>query len=81
VLYFLTQDAVLAGLMLLAYALLDLAGRMIEPPFALGLFVFGWILQGIGHWVYEKNSPAFVRNVVHLAVGQLFLLARAVGRA
>ena len=48
---------------------------------ALGLFVFGWILQGVGHWVYEKNSPAFFRNFVHLAVGQLWILAKAVGRA
>jgi len=81
VLYFLTQDAVLAGLMLLAYALLDLAGRFIPPPQALALFGFGWILQGIGHWVYEENSPAFFRNFVHLAVGQLWILARALGRA
>ena len=48
---------------------------------ALGLFVFGWVLQGVGHWVYEKNSPAFFRNFVHLAIGQLWILAKAVGRA
>jgi len=62
-------------------ALLDLAGRFIPPPQALALFGFGWILQGIGHWVYEENSPAFFRNFVHLAVGQLWILARALGRA
>lgn len=79
--YYLTLDAALAGLMLAAYAALDVAGRFIPPLPALGLFVFGWILQGVGHWVYEKNSPAFFRNFVHLAIGQLWILAKAVGRA
>jgi uncharacterized membrane protein YGL010W len=79
--YYLTLDATLAGLMLLAYALLDAAGRFLDPLPALGVFVFGWILQGVGHYVYEKNSPAFLRNFVHLAVGQLWILAKAVGRA
>lgn len=79
--YYLTLDAPLAGLMLAGYAALDLAGRFIPPLPALGCFVFGWILQGVGHWVYEKNSPAFFRNFVHLAIGQLWILAKAVGRA
>ena len=79
--YYLALDARLALLMLATYAVLDGAGRFIPPLPALGLFVFGWILQGVGHWVYEKNSPAFFRNFVHLAVGQLWILANAVGRA
>ncbi len=79
--YYLTLDVALATGMLAAYAALAVAGRFIPPAAALGLFVFGWILQGVGHWVYEKNSPAFFRNFVHLAVGQLWILAKAVGRA
>jgi uncharacterized membrane protein YGL010W len=79
--YYLTLDGALATGMLAAYAALAALGRFIPPAAALGLFVFGWILQGVGHWVYEKNSPAFFRNFVHLAVGQLWILAKAVGRA
>jgi uncharacterized membrane protein YGL010W len=79
--YYLTLDVALAAWMLAAYAVLNVAGRFVPPMAALGLFVFGWILQGVGHWVYEKNSPAFFRNFVHLAVGQLWILAKAVGRA
>jgi len=79
--YYLTLDATLAALMLTAYVALDVVGRFIAPGPAAGLFVFGWILQGVGHYVYEKNSPAFLRNFVHLAVGQLWILAKAVGRA
>jgi uncharacterized membrane protein YGL010W len=67
--------------MLTVYVALDVVGRFIAPWPALGLFVFGWILQGVGHYVYERNSPAFFRNFVHLAVGQLWILAKATGRA
>lgn len=79
--YYFTLDRALAGMMLLVYLVLDAAGRLLPPAWALALFGFGWILQGVGHWVYEKNSPAFFRNFVHLAVGQLWILAKAVGRA
>jgi uncharacterized membrane protein YGL010W len=79
--YYLTLDAGLAALALVAYAVLDVAGRLIPPMPAVGLFALGWVLQGVGHWVYEKNSPAFFRNFVHLAIGQLWILAKAVGRA
>ena len=80
-LYYLTLDASLASLMLGAYVALDVIGRFIPLIPALALFAFGWILQGVGHWVYEKNSPAFFRNFVHLAIGQLWILAKAVGRS
>jgi len=79
--YYLRLDATLAGLMLVAYVALDVVARLLSPAVALALFVFGWILQGVGHYVYEKKSPAFFRNVAHLAVGQLWILAKAVGRA
>ncbi|HET7710693.1 MAG TPA: Mpo1-like protein [Thermoanaerobaculia bacterium] len=38
------------------------------------LFVVGWILQFIGHSVYEKRQPAFFRNFVHLLIGPLWIL-------
>ena len=79
--YYLTLDPALAGIMLLAYAGLDAAGRALGVWPAAGLFTLGWILQGVGHYVYEKNSPAFFKNFAHLAVGQLWILAKAVGRA
>ena len=40
----------------------------------------GWALQFVGHYVYEKKSPAFFRNVTHLLVGPLWILAKATGR-
>jgi uncharacterized membrane protein YGL010W len=79
--YYLTLDLALGAVMLTAYVVLDALGRALPPWPALALFVGGWILQGVGHYVYEKNSPAFFRSFVHLAVGQLWILAKATRRA
>lgn len=40
------------------------------------LFTGGWILQGIGHAVYEKKSPPFLKNGMHLFIGPLWIFAR-----
>jgi len=40
------------------------------------LFVAGWILQFIGHY-YEGRKPAFVDDLMGLAVGPLFVVAEA----
>lgn len=42
------------------------------------LFVGGWVLQGIGHYVYEKKSPAFLTNLSHLFVGPFWIYCRVV---
>ncbi|CAM4232746.1 DUF962 domain-containing protein [Pseudoalteromonas ostreae] len=39
-----------------------------------GLFVFGWVLQFIGHY-YEGKKPAFIDDIVGLVIGPLFVLA------
>jgi uncharacterized membrane protein YGL010W len=41
-----------------------------------GAFVVGWILQFIGHG-YEGKKPAFLDDVMGLAVGPLFVTAEA----
>ena len=43
---------------------------------ALALFVAGWILQFVGHWI-EGNQPAFFRNPVYLLIGPLWIVRRA----
>jgi uncharacterized membrane protein YGL010W len=54
-------------------------GRSISTAMATFLFVFGWILQGIGHIYFEKKSPAFFKNFLHLLIGPLWIFARIVG--
>jgi uncharacterized membrane protein YGL010W len=77
--YYLILDLRLGTLMVpIAAFLLFLAHRY--PGWAAGLaaFVVGWIFQGIGHAVFEKKSPAFMKNAIHLLVGPLFLLNEGV---
>jgi uncharacterized membrane protein YGL010W len=78
--YYFTLDAVLAvGMLVFAAASLGV-GRGLPWTVALGLFVFGWILQFVGHYAYEKRSPAFLKNLTHLLVGPLWILAKAIRR-
>ena len=41
----------------------------LNPIAAGGLFVGGWILQFIGHYVFEKNDPKVVGDPVNLLIG------------
>ena len=80
-LYYVRLDVALAALMLPVMVPLAVAGRLLPLWANVALFVIGWIFQLVGHAVYEKKSPAFLRNLAHLLIGPLFLLAKAVGRA
>jgi uncharacterized membrane protein YGL010W len=51
-------------------------GRALPMPVNWVLFALGWVLQGVGHAVYEKKSPAFVKNLTHLLIGPLWIFAR-----
>jgi len=78
--YYLTLDTVLAVIMLAASAALLALGRPLPVAVSVALFVLGWIFQFVGHYVYEKRAPAFYRNLAHLLVGPLWIVAKAVGR-
>ena len=79
--YYARLDALLAALMIPIIVAFDLVGRALPFWANVALFVVGWVFQLVGHAVYEKKSPAFLHNLVHLLIGPLFLLAKAVGRA
>jgi len=40
----------------------------------IGLFVVGWVFQFIGHY-YEGRKPAFVDDIMGLAIGPIFVAA------
>lgn len=80
--YYALLDATLALGMLVAVApLLYLAHVSALLPWGpaaglfLGAFILGWILQLIGHSVFEKRRPAFTQNLFQLIIGPLFLVA------
>ena len=79
--YYLTLDAALAVMMLMTSVVLAAVGRVLPLSAAVVLFVLGWVFQFVGHYVYEKKSPAFFRNFAHLLVGPLWILAKVSGRA
>lgn len=53
-----------------------LLGRTIAMPALVSMFVLGWVLQGIGHALYEKKSPSFTSNLRHVLVGPIWLFAK-----
>ncbi len=82
--YYLLLDRPLGLLMAaLLAAGLAVAGPIAALPtgawlwWSIGLFVVGWAIQFIGH-IYEGCKPAFVDDVVGLAIGPLFVVAEAV---
>jgi uncharacterized membrane protein YGL010W len=62
------------------FAALVLGGQALPLAVGLGLFLGGWILQFLGHALFEKSKPAFLRNLLHLLVGPAWLVERAFGR-
>jgi uncharacterized membrane protein YGL010W len=72
-LYGLAMFLIHGGLLLIAghFATLSTAAWL---GAGIGIFVVGWIIQFIGHY-YEGRKPAFVDDLIGLAIGPLFVVA------
>ena len=84
IVYYLSLDRIFGVIMLVIYAMAyPLAYKIAQFDLGLWLslsisiFVVGWAFQFVGHF-YEKKKPAFMDDVVGLAVGPLFVLAEMV---
>jgi len=83
-LWYLTRGNLLLGLAVSAvnFVLIGLAhpfgdmGTGAWLAWGLGTFVFGWVLQFVGHY-YEGRKPAFVDDLVGLLVGPMFVTGEA----
>lgn len=80
-LFYLRLDLRFGAVMTVLLALSVLAGQALAAQSTamwlgsgLGLFLIGWIIQFVGHY-YEGRKPAFVDDVIGLAVGPLFIVA------
>jgi uncharacterized membrane protein YGL010W len=40
-----------------------------NPVLGAGLFVGGWILQLLGHYLFEKNNPKFFDDPLNMLIG------------
>ncbi len=62
-----------------AGAALAVLSRRIPWTGHAAIFVLSWVLQLLGHGVWERNRPAFFKSVVQLLVGPAYFLARLMG--
>ncbi|MGH1471035.1 MAG: DUF962 domain-containing protein [Cellvibrionaceae bacterium] len=83
-LFYLKLDLWMGAVMSVLMALSVLFGRYTAEQsttywlsMSIGFFFVGWVIQFIGH-VYEKRKPAFVDDIMGLAIGPLFVLAELV---
>jgi uncharacterized membrane protein YGL010W len=75
ILVYLALDVPLGLAMAIELGALDLLARAIgDWRLGFAAFALGWVFQGIGHAVFERNKPAFLKNVAHLLVGPVFLV-------
>ncbi len=81
VLYYLLLDVILGIIMAVLLALGVWLGfwfaalsTQVWLAFGIGLFVVGWVFQFVGH-AYEGRKPAFVDDIMGLAIGPLFVVA------
>jgi uncharacterized membrane protein YGL010W len=54
-------------------------GRPLSPIMVWVFFIGGWILQLVGHYVFEKKSPAFLKNITQLLIGPYWMFAKLMG--
>lgn len=53
-------------------------GRALPFPWLWTFFILGWVIQFVGHYVFEKKSPAFYKNGKHILIGPLWIFAKTV---
>ncbi|MGR0304407.1 Mpo1 family 2-hydroxy fatty acid dioxygenase [Acinetobacter beijerinckii] len=82
--YYISLDKLFGILMLIIFvAAYPLAIKIAALPTwswlgaSIGIFVVGWVFQFVGHY-FEKKKPAFVDDLIGLAIGPLFVLAEFV---
>ena len=73
--YGLAMAVMLAACLVIAGLLSD-GEQLTWLSWGIGLFVAGWVFQFVGH-LYEGRKPAFVDDIMGLAIGPLFVMAEA----
>lgn len=78
--FYLVSGRLLGLATALLLAVLVAVGRSLPLWLGAGVFVLGWVFQGVGHAAFEHRSPAFLRNLLHLLVGPAWIVERALER-
>jgi uncharacterized membrane protein YGL010W len=77
--FYLALHVPLALVMALLMAACFPLGSMTPKPVVVGIAVLGWLVQLAGHSVFEKNRPAFLKNMLQVLIGPLFFVAVGLG--
>lgn len=77
--WYLAMSARLGVILTIAFAALLAVGRVTPAGWTLAAGAAGWVVQLLGHKVWEKNSPNFTTNMIQALVGPIFLVALATG--
>lgn len=77
--WYLTLDKRLAAIMALWYGLCIPLGRWAPWSVIIGAAAVGWVIQLLGHLIWEKKSPAFLTNLKQALIGPLYFAARLTG--
>jgi uncharacterized membrane protein YGL010W len=85
--FYMSVSALYAAIMLafsaaalwLSFAMEARLGPEVARAAVVGIAIFGWVVQLAGHAVWEKRSPAFMRNLVQALIGPIYFLALLFG--
>jgi uncharacterized membrane protein YGL010W len=69
----------LAALLVPAFVACVPIGRALPWWAVVAIAVFAWTIQLLGHVLFEKRSPAFMRNAIQALVGPAFFVAQLLG--
>lgn len=72
-------DKTLAVAMTVLMALMASLTPQVGPRAIWAIFIVGWIFQLLGHYVWEKKSPAFTKNLLQLLVGPMWIMDEVLG--
>ncbi|WP_372367437.1 DUF962 domain-containing protein [Candidatus Uabimicrobium sp. HlEnr_7] len=77
-LFYIRMHFLLSIFMLMCFAGFYIAAQYLSMYVLWSVFIVGWILQLVGHAVFEKEKPSFTDNLVHLLIGPLWILNHVV---
>ena len=74
--FYISQDRRLGAVCTILFFIAYVISFGVSSTHAWVLFVLGWALQFVGHFAFEKRSPAFFKNLLHLLVGPLWIVGK-----
>lgn len=79
VVWYLSLSVRLGVIMALLFAICFPLAAITPWPAVVAIAAIGWLVQLAGHAVWEKRSPAFLRNLLQALVGPMFFVAKLTG--